>query len=82
MELLDENNSIRFSKFKCLNTNSVYEVVQSKCVGRYVSESIDTVVKDGVLRKEFSREDLRRRFKHIEEIKSKDYTLTKKKKKK
>tara|TARA_R110000787_G_scaffold40582_2_gene100715 strand:- start:328 stop:576 length:249 start_codon:yes stop_codon:yes gene_type:complete len=81
MELLDENNSIRFTKFKCLTTNSVYEVVQSKCVGRYVSESIDTIVKDGVLRKEFARGELRRRFKDIEEIKPKDYTLTKKKKK-
>lgn len=82
MELLDENNSIRFSKFRCLNTNSVYEVVQSKCVGRYASESIDTIVKDGILRKDFARAELRRRFKDIEEIKPKYYTLTKKRKKK
>ena len=81
MELIDENNSIRFAKFKCLVTNSIYEIVQSKCTGRYVRDSIDTIVKDGVIRKEFARGELSVRFKEVEEIKSRDYTLTKKKKK-
>ena len=81
MELIDENNSIRFTKFKCLVTNSIYEIVQSKCTGRYVRDSVDTIVKDGVIRKEFARGELSVRFKEVEEIKSRDYTLTKKKKK-
>jgi len=81
MELIDENNSIRFTKFKCLVTNSIYEIVQSKCTGRYVRDSVDTIVKDGVIRKEFARGELSVRFKEVEEIKPKDYTLTKKKKK-
>lgn len=82
MELIDENDSIRCSKFKCLTTNSIYEIVNTKSVGRYVLESIDTILKDGELRRDFSRAELRRRFDNIQEIKPKDYTLTKKKKKK
>ena len=31
MNILDDNNSIRFGSFKCLDNNRVYEVVQQLC---------------------------------------------------
>ncbi len=81
MELLDLDKSIRFKKFKCLNTNQIYEIVQTECTGRYIINSIDTIVRSDGLRKSFARMELKTRFTNIEGIPEKDY-LTKKKKKK
>jgi len=80
MELLDSDKSIKFKKFKCLRTNQIYEVVQTECTGRYIINSIDTLVRSDGLRKSFARMELKARFANIEEISEKDY-LTKKKKK-
>ena len=81
MELLDFDNTIKFNKFKCLNTNQIYEIVQTECTGRYIINSIDTIVRSDGLRKSFARMELKTRFNNIEGIPEKDY-LTKKKKKK
>ena len=80
MELIDSNSIISFKKFKCLRTNQIYEVVQTECTGRRVSNAIDTLVRSDGLRKFFARAELRTRFSNIEGIPEKDY-LTKKKKK-
>lgn len=80
MELLDLDKSIRFKKFKCLNTNQIYEIVQTECTGRYIINAIDTIVRSDGLRKSFARMELKTRFTNIEGISEKDY-LTKKKKK-
>ena len=80
MELIDSNSIISFKKFKCLRTNQIYEVVQTECTGRRVSNAIYTLVRSDGLRKSFARAELRTRFSNIEGIPEKDY-LTKKKKK-
>jgi len=80
MELIDSNSIISFKKFKCLRTNQIYEVVQTECTVRRVSNAIDTLVRSDGLRKSFARAELRTRFSNIEGIPEKDY-LTKKKKK-
>ena len=80
MELLDFDKSIKFKKFKCLNTNQIYEIVQTECTGRYIINAIDTLVRSDGLRKSFARMELKTRFTNIEGIPEKDY-LTKKKKK-
>lgn len=80
MELLDLDKSIRFKKFKCLDTNQIYEIVQTECTGRYIINAIDTIVRSDGLRKSFARMELKTRFTNIEGISEKDY-LTKKKKK-
>ena len=80
MELLDSDKSIKFKKFKCLRTNQIYEIVQTECTGRYIINSIDTLVRSDGLRKSFARMELKARFTNIEGIPEKDY-LTKKKKK-
>jgi len=80
MELIDSNSIISFKKFKCLRTNQIYEVVQTECTGRRVSNAIDTLVRSDGLRKSFARAELRTRFSNIEGIPEIDY-LTKKKKK-
>ncbi len=81
MELLDFNNTIRFKKFKCLNTNQIYEIVQTECTGRYIKNAIDTIVRSDGLRKSFARMELKTRFTNIEGIPEKDYLIKKKKKK-
>jgi len=92
MELIDSNNVISFRKFKCLVTNQIYEVVQTKCTdkprdnhNRYAvrgsKNAIDTIVRSDGLRKSFTRAGLRHRFSNIEGIPEKDYLIKKKKKK-
>ena len=80
MELLDLDKSIRFKKFKCLNTNQIYEIVQTECTGRYIINAIDTIVRSDGLRKSFARMELKTRFTNIEGIPEKEYLIKKKKK--
>ena len=80
MELLDSRNIITFRKFKCLDTNQTYEIVQTECTGRYIINSIDTIVRSDGLRKSFARMELKTRFNNIEGIPEKDYLIKKKKK--
>ena len=80
MELLDSRNIITFRKFKCLDTNQIYEIVQTECTCRYIINSIDTIVRSYGLRKSFARMELKTRFTNIEGIPEKDYLIKKKKK--
>ena len=80
MELLDSRNTIAFKKFKCLDTNQIYEIVQTECTGRYIINAIDTIVRSDGLRKSFARMELKTRFTNIEGIPEKDYLIKKKKK--
>ena len=83
MKLLDKDNTITYRKFKCLRSNDIYEVVQSTCVGRYVFNSEDTVVRDSdKARRTFARIELGDRFDNIEPIHEIDYSHFKKRKKK
>ena len=80
MNILKKDNTVAFKKFKCLTTSQIYEVVQTKCTGRYITNAIDTVLRSDGLRRSFTRVELRTRFNNIEGIPERDY-LTKKKKK-
>jgi len=82
MELVDIDNTIISRRFKCLRTNQVYEVVETKCLGRYSLNAADTVVRleDGI-RKDFARMELKERFSNVEPISEPDYTYFKKRKK-
>ena len=80
MNILKQDNTITFKKFKCLNTNQIYEIVQTECTGRYIINAIDTIVRSDGLRKSFARMELKTRFTNIEGIPEKDYLIKKKKK--
>ena len=80
MKLLNSDNTISFKKFKCLVTNQIYEVVQTECTGRYITNAIDTLVRSDGLRRSFARVELGQRFSNIEGIPEKDYLIKKKKK--
>ena len=79
MNILDEKLSIRFMKFKCLDTNRIYRVVETISTfdlkqPHYfdkVTQCKDTVKRDDGVRKSFNREQLGDRFKNIEGIISK-----------
>ena len=62
MNILKQDNTITFKKFKCLNTNQIYEIVQTECTGRYIINAIDTIVRSDGLRKSFARMELKTRF--------------------
>jgi hypothetical protein len=76
MNILDNKLSIRFVKFKCLDTNRIYRVVESISTfdlkqPHYfdkVTECKDTVKRDDGVRKSFMRNQLKERFKNIEGI--------------
>ena len=80
MNILKQDNTITFKKFKCLRTNHMYEIVQTECTGRYIINAIDTLVRSDGLRKSFTRMELKTRFTNIEGIPEKDYLIKKKKK--
>lgn len=79
MNILNKSNTILFKKFKCLVTNQLYEVVQTECKGRGVSNAIDTLVREDGLRRSFARVELGKRFTKIEGVPEKDYLIKKKK---
>jgi hypothetical protein len=68
MNILNDDDTIRFTKFRCLDSNSTYEVVQTRCVGRKRIDSIDTLVKNGGRRRDFYRKDLGVRFNNVEQL--------------
>ena len=80
MNILKQDNTITFKKFKCLNNNQIYEIVQTECTGRYIINAIDTIVRSDGLRKSFARMELKTRFTNIEGIPEKEYLIKKKKK--
>jgi len=66
MTLIDENNSIRYSRFKCLETNKIYEIRTSKCNGYKALDTTDTLLREDGVRRNFTRYELMIRFKKIE----------------
>ena len=74
MNILKQDNTITFKKFKCLRTNHMYEIVQTECTGRYIINAIDTLVRSDGLRKSFTYKDI---SKVAEEL-ANDYSSDKK----
>jgi len=79
MNILNDDNSIRFGCFKCLNTAKVYTITSSTSTfdlskPSYLDKAIlseETIKReDGVVRK-LSRSHLKERFTNIEEYKQK-----------
>ena len=76
MNILDDKLSIRFVKFKCLDTNRIYRVVETISTfdlkqPHYfdkVTECKDVLKRDDGVRKSFMRNQLKERFKNIEGI--------------
>lgn len=77
MNILDDNNSIRFVSFKCLDTERTYEIISSRSTlepsePHYKDKAIyceDIVRRDDGLKKELMRSQLALRFTNIEEYK-------------
>jgi len=79
MNILNEDNSIKFGCFKCLDTGKVYTITSSSSTfdlkkPNYMDKAIlseETIKReDGMLRK-LSRSHLKERFTNIEEYKQK-----------
>ncbi len=79
MNILDDDNSIRFGSFKCLDTNRTYEVIstlstfdlRNKPWEDKVTKAVDTIKRDDGESRKLIRSQLRSRFTNIEEYKQK-----------
>ena len=76
MNIVDLHNSIRFGRFKCLDTNKVYTVISTasshlNTQPSYLDKAlkaIDIVKRDDGVKKEMTRSELKSRFKNVEQI--------------
>lgn len=81
MNLVNENNSIKFPKFKCLQTNKIYTITATSCTHspkdkpymNRAKKALDTLKRDDGLRKVMTRGELKERFKNVEEVKINNY---------
>ena len=79
MNILDNNNSIRFGSFKCLDNNRVYEVVSTLSTfdlsePNWTDNTLkaeDTIKRDDGESRKLMRSQLKSRFTNIEEYKQK-----------
>ena len=79
MNILNEDNSIKFGCFKCLDTNKVYKVMSTRSTfdlsqPHYKDSALkseDIVKRDDGVRRTLMRSDLKSRFTNIEEYKQK-----------
>jgi len=79
MNILDDNNSIRFGSFKCLDNNRVYEVVSTLSTfdlsePNWTDNTLkaeDTIKRDDGESRSLMRSQLKSRFTNIEEYKQK-----------
>lgn len=79
MNILDDDGSIRFGSFKCLDTNKVYTVtstlstfdLSAKPWEDKVTKAVDTVKREDGESRKLMRSQLRSRFTNIEEYKQK-----------
>ncbi len=79
MNILDDNNSIRFGSFKCLDNNRVYEVVSTLSTfdlsePNWTDNTLkaeDTIKRDDGEYRKLMRSQLKSRFTNIEEYKQK-----------
>jgi hypothetical protein len=76
MNILNDNNSIKYGSFRCLDTDKVYTVISTlnthgikeksyldKCI-----KSQDTLKREDGLKRVFMRNELRVRFTNIEQV--------------
>ena len=68
MNLVNSDFTLSSIRFKCLDTNRVYTITGSSDVGRGVSETLDTIVRDDDEKRKVRRRELKLRFKNIEPI--------------
>ena len=79
MNILDDDDSIRFGSFKCLDTNKTYEVISTlstfdlngKPWEDKATKAQDTVKREDGESRKLMRRQLRSRFTNIEEYKQK-----------
>jgi len=77
LNILDNNNSIRFGCFKCLDTNKVYTVMSTRSTfdlsqPHYKDRALqseDIIERDDGMRRTLMRIQLKSRFTNIEEYK-------------
>lgn len=76
MNILNKNNTIRFGSFRCLDTDKVYTIISTvithgpkevqyldKCI-----KSKDTLKREDGLKRIFTRTQLKKRFKNVEQV--------------
>ena len=66
MNLIDEDKTIKFTRFNCLITGFNYEVVNTKSTGKGMTRIVDTLVREDGMRKDFTRTELLTRFKNVQ----------------
>ena len=79
LNILNNNNSIRFGCFKCLDTNKVYKVMSTRSTfdlkqPHYKDRALqseDIIERDDGMRRTLMRIQLKDRFTNIEEYKQK-----------
>jgi hypothetical protein len=79
MNILDDNNSIRFGSFKCLDNNRVYTVTSTLSTFELnrpawndsALKAEDTIKRDDGESRKLMRSQLKSRFTNIEEYKQK-----------
>tara|TARA_R110000737_G_scaffold42983_1_gene63525 strand:- start:128 stop:373 length:246 start_codon:yes stop_codon:yes gene_type:complete len=79
MNIINDKNSIRFTCFKCLDTDKVYTVISSRSTAgldepHYKDSALrteDIVRREDGMKRVLSRLDLKSRFTNIEEYKLK-----------
>ena len=79
MNIINDKNSIRFSCFKCLDTNKVYTVMSTRSTfdlsqPHYKDSALkseDIVEREDGMRRTLMRSQLKSRFTNIEEYKQK-----------
>ena len=79
MNILDDNNSIRFGSFKCLDNNRVYTVTSTLSTFELSEpawkdnalKAEDTIKRDDGESRKLMRSQLKSRFTNIEEYKQK-----------
>ena len=76
MNILDNNNSIRFVSFRCLKSDMVYTVISTRSVfdlskPSYLDNPLlseDTLRREDGLKRVFRRGELKIRFTNIEQV--------------
>lgn len=76
MNLIEDNNSIKFACFKCLRVNRVFTVISSSSTfdltePNYKDKALktkDTLKRDDGVKKVFMRAELKTRFTNVEQV--------------
>ena len=65
MKLVNDDNSLNCTEFKCLETGMYYEVTGSKDNGKAI-DTIDTLIREDGKKKKVLRSSLKKRYTNIE----------------